>query len=104
MPGRLGWRTFPTPRCHALIGAALTGNPREAATRLCLAIGAGSCVGRPALETGASLRAACALDGGPRWGVLVEAPGAALGDRVISATRDRHRYGACAASPARPHP
>src|ERR1700692_5084512 len=102
MRGRFGWRTFPTPRCHALIGAALTRNPRAAATRLCVARGAGSCVGRPALETGASPRAACALDGGPRWGVLVEAPGAALGDRVISAPRDRYRYGAWSGSPARP--
>src|ERR1700722_20413204 len=74
VPGRLGWRTFPAPRCHALIGAAITRNPRAAAKRLCVARGAGSCVGRPALEPGASTRAAHAFDGGPRWGVLVEAP------------------------------
>jgi hypothetical protein len=40
----------------------------------------------------------------PGGGVLVEAPGTALGDRVVSAPRDRHRYGGWSGSPARPHP
>ena len=34
MPGHVGWRTFPTPGCYALIAATLTRNPRAAATCL----------------------------------------------------------------------
>ena len=97
-------RTLPTPRRHALIGAALTRNPRAAATRLCVARGARSCLGRPALTAGASPRATYVVERGPWRRVPVEAHGAAVGDCVVSAPRHRHRYGACSGSSARPHP
>src|SRR5271167_4897649 len=97
-------RTVLTPGCCAHVSAPVAANPRAVATGLYAAGGTRSCLGRPALEAGASQRAAYALDRRPRRRTLVEAPGASLGDWVVSAPRHRRRYGACSGSPARAHP
>jgi hypothetical protein len=78
------------PRRNALIGASLTRNPRAAATRLCIARGARSCMGCPALTAGASPRATSIVERGPRRRVPVEAHGTAVGDSGVSAPRHRH--------------
>jgi hypothetical protein len=104
VPGCVGWRTIPTPRGHALIGAAVTRNPRAASTRLCVARGTRPCLGRPTLEAGDSPRATCVVERGPRRRAPVGAHGAALGDCAVSAPRHRHRQDASSGSRARPHP